>query len=268
MTRATRAGLLKFALVSGAADSDSAGVTTAAQDGTAITTSDILISVMELAATTNVWTDVTADSDTAIIAGGKVTFPASAGDVVAILWLARDAGLQVASPFVASEVGAGALADVDITISGIAVGDVIVAAVEINVTSGAWTDRTGTTSITEADTVQCTASTNGNTVMVIYMDLTGPRSFAALNLHFGIGTVDASPGDTDSTITLTGVNAEDALLMAVAVDETDYDVVDDITSYCVVSADDTLTFSNEPSETTTSGSKVFCLYQKSNDLDA
>ena len=189
MERATRAGLLKFALVNGAADSDTVGVATAAQDSVAITTDDILVSVVELAATTNEWTDITTDS--AIIAGGKVTFPASAGDVVAILWMATNAGLQVSSPFVASEVGAGALANTDIAIAGIAIADILVAVVEINATTGAWANRTGNSSITEAGVIQCTDSTDGNSVICIYMDLTGPRSFSALNLQFGIGTIDS-----------------------------------------------------------------------------
>ena len=265
MNRATRAGLLKFALVNGAADSATVGVTTAAQDGTAITTNDILIAVLELAATTNVWTDVTTSS--AIIAGGKATFPNSAGDVVALLWMARDAGQQVSSPFIASEVGAGALANTNITIAGIETSDVLVAVVEINVTTGAWANRTGNSSITAANTIQCSDSTNGNSVFVIYMDTTGPRSFSALNLQFGIATIDSSPSTDPSSATLTGINAEDVLLVAVVVDETDFDIIDDLTSVAVVASDDTLTI-DEPSPTATAGSKIFCLYQKSNDLDA
>lgn len=263
MTRATRAGLLKFAMVAGAADSSTAGITTAAQDGTAITTSDILIAVMELATSTNTWTDVTSSSD--IIAGGKVTLPNSASDTVAILWMATNAERQVASPFIASEIGAGAGANSDITISGINTSDVIIMAVEVNATTGAWTDRTGNTTITAADTVQCSDSTSGNTVIVIYMDMTGPRGFSALNLHFGIATIDSSPSSIPSTATLTGVNAEDVLLVAVIVDETDFDVLADLSSVSVVSADDTLTIT-EPSPTATFESKIFCLYQKSNDL--
>ncbi len=264
MTRATRAGLFKFAMLAGAADSSTAGITTAAQDGTAITTDDILICVMELATSTNEWTDRTATS--AIIAGGKITCPNSASDTVAVLWIATNAGRQVSSPMIASEYGAGALADTNITIANIATSDVLIAVVEIDASSGAWTDRTGNTTITAADTVQCSDSTNGNAVMVIYMDLTGPRGFSAINLHFGIATIDASPSAFPSTATLTGVNAEDVLLVAVCVDETAFTVLDDLSSVSVVSADDTLTVT-EPSPTAFAGAKIFCLYQKSNDLD-
>lgn len=265
MTRAVRAGLIKFAIVSGATDSATVGLTVAAGDGVAITTSDILVGVMELATTTNVWTDVTADS--AIIAGGKITCPESNTDKIAVWWMARDAGLQVDSPFVASEVGVGALANVAIAIAGISTSDILIAAVEIDTSSGAWTDRTAATSITAASEVKCTESTNGNALFVMYMDLSGPRSFSSLNLQFGIGTIDSSPSTDPSSATLTGVNADDVLLVVLCVDETDYDALDDFTSTTSIAADDTLTI-DEPSPTATAGAKLLCFYQKSNDLAA
>jgi len=265
MTRATRAGLIKFALLTGAADSATAGITTAAKDGTAITTSDIIIGVLELAVTANTWTDITSSS--AIIAGGKITCPNSDTDVVAVWWMATDAGLQVASPIVQAEVGAGALANTNITIANISTTDVLIAAIEINTTTGAWTDRTDTTSVTAANTVQCTASTNTNALFVMWMDLSGPRGFAALNLQFGIATIDSSPSTDPSSATLTGINAEDVLLVALVVDETDYDALDEVASVSSVASDDTLTV-DEPSPTATAGAKILCFYQKSNDLDA
>lgn len=264
MTRATRAGLIKFAILTGAADSATAGITCAAGDGVAITTDDILIGVLELAQTTNVWTDVSSDST---IITGKVKCPESANDKIAVWWLARNAGLQVSSPFVAAEVGAGALANTAITITGIAVADVLIAAIEIDATTGAWTDRTANTTITAASEVKCSDSTNGNSLFVIYMDLTGPRSFSALNLQFGIATIDSSPSTDPSSATLTGVNAEDILLVALVVDETDYDALDELTSVSSVASDDTLTV-DEPSPTATAGSKILCFYQKTNDLAA
>lgn len=262
MTRATRAGLIKFALLTGAADSSTAGITCAAGDGIAITTDDILICVMELAQTTNVWTDVT---ETSSIIAGKVKCPESANDIIAVLWLATNAGLQVSSPFVAAEVGAGALANTNITITGIETSDVLIAAIEINTTSGAWTDRTATTTITAADTVQCSDSTNTNALFVIYMDLSGPRGFSALNLQFGIATIDSSPSTDPSSATLTGINSNDVPLVNLVVDEIDYDALDEVTGVTSVASDDTLSI-NEPSPTATAGAKIFCLYQKSEDL--
>lgn len=265
MDRAVRAGLLKFALIDGAADSATAGISVAAGDGVAITTDDIIVGVLELTVTTNAWVDIT--SGATIIAGGKITTPDSANDKIGIWWMARNAGLQVASPFIASELGAGASADTNITITGIQTTDIIISAVEINATTGAWTDRTAATSITAANTVQCTASTSGNFVHVIYMDLSGNRAFSSINIQFGIATIDSSPSTDPSSATLVGINAEDVVLTALAGDEADYDALDDLTSVVTVDSDDTLTI-DEPSPTQTAGSKLLVFYQKSNDLDA
>ncbi len=265
MTRATRAGLLKFALVSGAADSATTGISVAAEDGTAITTSDIIVGCMELAQTTNVWTDRTAAS--AIIAGGKITVPASENDTIAVWWLARDAGRQTASPFIAAEVGAGGLANTDITITGISTSDTLICAVSINSTTGAWTDQTSDTTITAADTVQCANATTGTYLFVMYMAQDNVRAFSSLNLQFGIGTIDSSPSTDPSSATLTGINDEDEVLVCLCVDETDYDALDELTSVVTAVADDTLTI-DEPSPTATAGAKLLCFYQKTNDLAA
>jgi len=98
------------------------------------------------------------------------------------------------------------------------------------------------------------------------MDLTGPRSFSALNLQFRIGTIDSSPSTDPSSAALTGINADDILFSVLVVDETDYDIIDDLTSVSSVASDDTLTI-DEPSPTATAGSKLLCFYQKVNDLD-
>ena len=264
MTRAVRAGLIKFAILTGAADSATAGITCTAGDGTAISANDVLVGVLNIATTTNAWTNDTASSS---ISATKVLCPASANDKVAVWWMARDAGLQVSSPFVAAEVGAGALANTAITIAGIETSDVLISVIEVDASTGAWTDRTAATTITAANTVKCTSSTNGNSLFVMYMDLTGPRSFSALNLQMGIATIDSSPSTDPSSATLSGVNAEDVLLVCLCVDETDYDALDELTSVTSVSADDTLTV-DEPSPTATAGAKLLCFYQKSNDLDA
>jgi len=263
MTQATRAGLIKFALCTGSAASATTGIACTAKDGVKITMNDILIAVMEVQASDSVWTDVTDSS--AIIAGNKIQCPESNTDMIAVLWLATDAGLQVSSPFVAAELGIGALANVAITISGIAVADVLIAAIEIDTTSGAWTDRTDKTTIDAANVVKCTESTDGNSLFVLYMDLTGPRAFSSLNLQFGIATIDSSPSSEPSTATLTGVNDEDVLLVALVVDEASYEALDELTSVSSVSADDTLII-DCPSPAGTAGAKIFCLYQKTLDL--
>lgn len=265
MERATRAGLIKFALLTGAADSSTAGITCAAQDGIALAVGDILIGVINLTQTTNLWVDVTATSS---IIAGKLKCPESNNDVIAVWWMAATSSVgQVASPFLAAEVGAGALGATAITIAGVETSDVLVSVIEIDVTSGAWTDRTDNSEITDSDEIKCSDSTNGNSVFAMYMDLTGPRAFAAVNIQMGIATIDSSASTDPSVATLTGINAEDVVLVALVVDETDYDVIDELTSLITVSADDTLEV-DEPSPFATSGSKILVFYQKSNDLDA
>jgi hypothetical protein len=263
MTRAVRAGLIKFALLTGAADSSTAGITCTAGDGTAISANDELIGVLELAQTTNAWTDTTASSS---ISTTKLLCPASANDVVAVWWMACDAGLQVDSPFVSAEVGAGALANVSITISGITEEDTLISVIEINASTGAWTDRTAASSIYAANAIRCTSSTNGNSVFVMWMDAS-PRAFAALNLQMRVGTIDSSPSTDPSSATVTGINSNDVPLVVLCVDETDYDALDELTSVTTVAADDTLTI-DEPSPTASAGAKLLVFYQKSNDLDA
>lgn len=263
MTRATSAAVLKFALLTGAIDSATVGITCTAGDGTAITTSDIIVGCLELEVTSNAWTDNTAAS--AIIAGGKVTVPRSDDDKVAVWWLACNAAGQVASPFVAGGVAAGAGANASMTLTGIALTDTLISVIEVNATTGAWTDRTAASSIHAADVIRCTSSTNGNSVFVLYMDKSGPRGFASLNLQMGIATIDVSPTSDPSTATLIGINSRDVILMALCVDEKNYDVLYDLTAFCTP-GNDSVTI-DEPSPTASSGAKVLVFYQKSNDLE-
>ena len=263
MTRATSAAVLKFALLTGAIDSATVPITCTAGDGTAITTSDIIVGCLELEVTSNAWTDNTARS--AIIAGGKVTFPRSDDDKVAIWWLARNAAGQVASPFPTGGVAAGAGANVDITLTGITSTDTLISVIEVDTATGAWLDRTAASSIRIANVIRCTASTAGNSVFVLYMDKSGPRGFASLNLQMGVATIDVSPTSDPSTATLTGINSRDVILMALCVDETDYNVLYDLTVFCTP-GNDSVTI-DEPSPTVSSGAKVLVFYQKSNDLE-
>jgi len=263
MTQATRSAVLKFALLTGAADSATAGITCTAGDGTAITTSDIIVGCLELAVTTNVWTDRTAAA--AIIAGGKVTVTNSENDKVAVWWLARNAAGQVDSPFIAGGVAIGAGANASMTLTGIALTDTLISVIEINATTGAWTDRTAATSIYAADVIRCTSSTSGNSVYVLYMDNSGPRGFSTLNLQMGIATIDSSPTSDPSSATLTAIHDKDVVFNALCVDETDYDALYDLTAYCTPGTH--ILTVDEPSPTATAGAKILVWFQKSNDLE-
>jgi hypothetical protein len=264
MTRATRAALIKFAVVAGAADSSTAGISVAAEDGTAITTNDIIIACVELAQTSNAKTDRTAAS--AIIAGGKITVPASANDTILVWWMARDAGQQVSSPYIRAEIAAGGSADTNMAIAGIATSDLLICVASIHSTTGAWTDRTANSSITSAGNVQCDESTTGEYIFVVWMDLSGPRSFSALNLQFALANIDTSPSTDPSSATVSGLKSEDTLQVVLCLDETDGDVLDELTAVSSCTVDGTLTV-DEPSPTASSGAELFVFWQKANDLD-
>lgn len=76
---------------------------------------------------------------------------------------------QLQRPLVA--VVAGAAADTNIAVSGIATDDVITEAIEF--AAGVPTDRTATTSITSAGNIQCSVDTTGDTLVVRYYKAAG-----------------------------------------------------------------------------------------------
>ena len=65
---------------------------------------------------------------------------------------------------------AGAAADTDITVTGIALGDTLISVVEF--AGGVPTSRTSTTTITAANTIQCSVVTTGDVLVVLYHDAT------------------------------------------------------------------------------------------------
>ena len=265
MTRATRAGLIKFALVTGAGNSDTVGLAIAAEDGTAITLNDTIIGCVELAQTTNAPTDRTAAS--AIIAGGKITVPASANDVIVVWWMARDADRQVDSPFVQAAVGVGAGANASIICSGINTTDLLISVVSINdATGGAWTDRTVNSIIYAANVVRCDQSTAGEHLFVMWMDRSGPRAFSSLNLQFGLANIDVSPNTDPSSATLAAIRVGDTPLVVLCTDEIDKDALYELAVVTSVVSDGVLAI-DEPSPTATLGAELWVFWQKANDLD-
>ena len=174
--------------------------------------------------------------------------------------MSRNAERQVSSPFIQSEVAAGAGANADITIAGISLTDKLISVIEYNTSTGAQTDRTAASIIHAANTIRCSASTSGNSVYVLWMDCSGPLGFSSFLPRFGIATLDASPSAYPSTATLTGVKEGEVILSALCLDETDYDILDDLTAYVVASADNTLTI-NEPSPSMTGSAKLLVFYQ-------
>ena len=270
MTLAVRAGLVKFALVAGAADSSTAGISVAAEDGTAITANDTIIACIELATSTNDKTDRTVVA--AIIAGGRITVPTSTSDVIAVWWLAAAAGQQVSSPIILSGDADGAGGAVATTLTGISTTDILICCVSVHSTTGAWTDQTSDTTISDADEITVANSTTGERIFAIWMDTSGPRGFAAMNVQFGMGNMDASPSDLPSEVTISAIKAEDVPLIVLAFDETDGDLLSDLSGEATITTDGTITIDDtyvvsDPSPTDLAGADLLVFYQKSNDLD-
>lgn len=259
MTNSRPGGLIGFDLVTGAADSSTVGISITDSDGNAAKTTDEIIACIELAQTTNAWADRTAAAE--IITGSKLTVPTSTNDVVAVWFMKTDPayneGRVVSSPYIRAEIGTGALANTNIAISGSHTTDVLVSAVEVDATSGAWTDRTAASSFTSDGYLRCTASTNGNSVFVIWMDTNYEVADAAVCWKFAITTMGLSD---ESDITLTGVATTDSIPVCVAFDETSYAALDAIQpSEITISAANTFQI-DQVSPTATSGAKMFTIW--------
>lgn len=261
MTVSRRGALIGFDLVSGAADSDTTGLAVSDADGNSISTDDEIIAIIELAQTTNAHTDRTAHADTGIIAGGKITVAASANDTIAVWWMKNDPayneGQIVDSPYIRAEVVNGTTADTNIAVSGSHTTDVLVSAVEVNATSGAWTDRTATTSFTSDGYIQCTDDTSSNQIFLIWIDTNYAIADSAVCYKFGYATMGLSD---ESDITLSGLTTSDSILVCVAFDETDYDALDAIQpDEITITATNTFRI-DQVSPTVTASSKLFVIW--------
>lgn len=73
-------------------------------------------------------------------------------------------------PDLASATVAGAAADTDITVTGLSADDIIVSVLAFDFTGGTVTDRTATTEVTAADTVQSSDDTTGETLVIQYWE--------------------------------------------------------------------------------------------------
>lgn len=66
---------------------------------------------------------------------------------------------------------AGASANTNMAITGIATEDKLISVIEIATTTGIPTDRTSTSSITSAGNIQCTADTSSDKLIVLWLDV-------------------------------------------------------------------------------------------------
>lgn len=250
----TRSANIKFALLTGAADSSTAGITCTAKDGTAIAVGDQLIAVVNIAVTTNLPTNDTASSS---IIAGKVKCPTSTDDKVAVWWMACTSNAdQQASPMIEGDLVDGAGANTAIAVSGIMLKDTLISCIEIAVTTGALTDRTDTTTITANGEIKCSAATDSDQLMVMWHAKDQVTAEASMCLRFTLGTMGVSDG---SDITITGIKTDDEVLVCYATDETSAEGLDEVAAEVEITDDDTIRI-DQVSPTVTAGCKLWCFW--------
>jgi len=251
----TRSALIKCALVDGAADSATAGLTVAAKDGTSLAYGDQLIAVVNIAVTTNLPTDDTANAS--ISAAGKLLCSASADDKILVWWMActSDADQQ-ASPMIEGDLVDGANAETNIAVSGIKTGDSLICAIEIATSTGALTDRTDTFSITSDGNVQCSVATNSDQIMLMWHAKDQETAEAAMYLRFALTTLGTSD---ESDITITGIKTEDEVLVAYVTDETSAAGLDEVSDEVTITEDDTIRV-DQVSPTVTASANIWAFW--------
>lgn len=129
---------------------------------------------------------------------------------------------------------AGAAASTDMTITGITTEDTIIAAWECDDTSGLFTDRTSTITITDDDDIQSSADCSGGTVWVFWHEGSGDREgktgFAATSIKF------AQTAGSATTSTVTGIATEDTLISVVELLTADYTMTDRLATTTITAA--------------------------------
>jgi len=251
----TRAANIKFALVDGAADSATAGLDVEAKDGTTLAYGDQLIAVVELVTSDNTPTDRTATSS--INSSDKLLVANSENDKIAVWWMACTADAdQMSSPMIEADLVEGALANTNMATTGIKTGDSLICAVEIATTTGAWTDRTDTTSITSDGNVQCTAATTDDTMLLMWHAKDNVTAEASMYLRFTLASMGLSD---ESDITVTGIKTEDQVLACYATDETSALGLDEVSAEVTITEDDTIRV-DQVSPTVTAGADLWVFW--------
>lgn len=79
--------------------------------------------------------------------------------------------IEIKAGLIKSALVTGAAADTNITVTGIKKGDHLIIVLESAATSALLTDRTATTTITAADTIQCSVDTSTDKLVVFWQPL-------------------------------------------------------------------------------------------------
>jgi len=257
---------LQFAIVDGAnADTD---ITVTALNGTSLAYGDVLVCVMEMAVTTNAWTDQTANCS--IQSDGKLQCTNStASDRLFVLWEAATNALGYASFCIKSGIDLSVSAGQDtFDIAGIEAGDPVILCVGIDGTTGAMQDVTKWAICSNDGEVEISTWTDSDEgpspltfdddVFCLYYDMnaggTGNLSDLADTGHC-LQPVVVSGAGADTNIAITGIVTDDRLVCVLELDGTDYNIVADRTSTSSITSD-----GNIQCTASTSGNKLFVLW--------
>jgi hypothetical protein len=163
---------------------------------------------------------------------------------------------QQASPMIEGDLVAGAGASTSIAVSGIMLRDALISVVEVEVTSGAFTDRTAASSIYADGYIRCSAATTSDMLMVMWHAKDQATAEASMYLRFTLGTMGVSDG---SDITITGIKSDDEILVCYATDETSAEGLDEVAAEVEITDDDTIRI-DQASPTITGGCKLWCFW--------
>ena len=241
MTNAVGSLSLQTAVVAGAGANANIAVT-------GIAVEDTLIAVQESAVTTADPTDRTAASS--ITSAGNIQCTAATTSDTLIVLFHDASGPGIDSPCIKAFLGTGNDADTNITVTGIALEDTLLGVYELTSLDAVWTDRTATSSITAANTIQSTeafTNTTSDQCLTIYHDASG-RGINSASLKWGQCNGSAT------TSTLTGISTEDTLLLVLELAVTS-NIATDRTATTTITAANTLT-----SGTSTVNDKLLVLY--------
>jgi len=259
MSQAVSAALLRIAIVDG--DSANAAIACADASNNDIGANDTIIACIEQKTETNLSTDRT--STTTVSAAGEIKCSDdTADDKLIVLWIAQEAPAnQQASPSFGFALVDGDSANTDIAVAdkdgnNIDTEDALFAVLEKTASTGAVVDRTATSSITSDGNIQCTAATDGDQLIVMWMSRTGARAHDSVCIKFTLATMGLSD---ESDITVTGIATEDEVLAVFALDEASGLPLDEVAAETVITAANVVEI-DQVSPTVTAGAQLWVLW--------
>ena len=215
MRQAVASANLQMAIVIGG--SAAAELTCVSANGVSIGVNDEIIFCIEKTVTTELMADRTAH--TTIPAVGKIACSDdTTSDKLVVFWVAKDAIVAIASPqLTVGVVPAGQSPNETLILSGIEVGDELIACFTVDTTSGAFVDITATCDITDSGVITYPTGTD-NPVMVFYWDKTGAVASDSVCYKYDLITSPVSPSGLTA---VSGIKVGDEIVSALVFDNAD-----------------------------------------------